>query len=91
MQARRQEFPERGSSTRNASRALRGRGSGGGSKPPEALGYLEQNPAILQFSGISFILSKSPVFFKRFSSNFTPIRTFIVTVFKQNVDFNSAN
>nr|XP_022328821.1 uncharacterized protein LOC111127840 isoform X2 [Crassostrea virginica] len=45
-QARRQEFPERGSSTRNASHAPRGRGSGGGSRPPEALGYLEQNPAI---------------------------------------------
>ncbi|XP_078315658.1 uncharacterized protein LOC111127840 isoform X2 [Crassostrea virginica] len=45
-QARRQEFPERGSSTRNASHAPRGRGSRGRSRPPEALGYLEQNPAI---------------------------------------------
>ena len=45
LQARRQEFPEGGSSTRNASRAPRGRGSGGRSRPPEALGYLEQNPA----------------------------------------------
>ena len=41
-QARSQEFPERGSSTSIANRAHRGRGS----RPPETLGYLEQNPAI---------------------------------------------
>ena len=44
LQARRQEFPEGGSSTRIASRASRGRGSGGLERPPEAQGYLEQNP-----------------------------------------------
>ena len=46
VQARRQEFPEGGSSTRIASRAPRGRGSGGLERPPEAQGYLEQNPSI---------------------------------------------
>ena len=49
-QARTQEFPEGGSLTRVASRAPRearcsyGRGYGGRTRPPEALGYLEQNP-----------------------------------------------
>ena len=46
FQARRQEFPEGGSTTSIANRAPRGRGSGGRSRPPETLGYLEQNPAI---------------------------------------------
>ena len=42
----RQEFPEGGSSTRIASRAPHGRGSGGLERLPEAQGYLEQNPSI---------------------------------------------
>ena len=46
LQARRQEFPEGGSSTRIASRAPRDRGSGGLERPTEAQEYLEQNPSI---------------------------------------------
>ena len=42
-QARRQEFPEGGSSTRVA---LTAGGLGAAQGPPEALGYLEQNPEI---------------------------------------------
>ena len=49
VQARRQEFPEGGSSTRVALTA-------GG------LGYLEQNPEIQQFPSTSFKLSESHVF-----------------------------
>ena len=41
----RQEFPEGGSSTREA-RCSYGRGFGGRSSPQEALEYLEQNPEI---------------------------------------------
>ena len=47
MQARRQEFPEGGSSTRVASRAKRGALTTGGlGAAQEALGYLEQNSEI---------------------------------------------
>ena len=45
-QARRQDFPDGGSSTRIASRAPRGMESGDLARPPEAQGYLEQNPSI---------------------------------------------
>ena len=52
QKARRQEFPEGGYSDsqpqRESHTSLRyyGRGSEGRSRPPEALGYLVQNPAI---------------------------------------------
>ena len=74
LQARRQEFPEGGSSTRIASRAPRGRGSGSPEWPPETQRYLEQNSSIKQFQGTSFKLSEIPVFQ---NSNFTLIRTLI--------------
>ena len=65
MQARSQGFPEGGSSTRNASRAPRGRGSGGRSRPPEALGYLEQNPQSSNFQAFHSYFRKV-LFFKDF-------------------------